>query len=116
MFAIVTPEPDTLISNTAGAIAAVTVVGKDWLEFAPRRDGCRRAIISSHELDEVRRLEPLVKILVSGEIAPEVRSRDGEMTEAQYLAALRRAGIDVGEGSERECQENGGLLTGINPP
>jgi len=55
------------------------------------------AIFSSHELDEVRRLEPLVKILVRGEIAAEVRSGDAEEIETTYLAALKKAGIGVAE-------------------
>jgi ABC-2 type transport system ATP-binding protein len=53
------------------------------------------AIICSHELDEVRRLEPTVKILVCGEVAAEITSGNGEMIEAAYLEALDRAGVGI---------------------
>jgi ABC-type multidrug transport system ATPase subunit len=61
------------------------------------RSGRCGAVVSSHELDEVRRLEPLVKILVRGEIAAEVRSGNADEIEAKYLAALKKAGIDIAE-------------------
>ena len=54
-------------------------------------------IVSSHELDEIRRLECLVKILVRGRVAAQVPSGDAEEIEAAYLAALKKAGTSLVE-------------------
>jgi len=52
------------------------------------RERGRAALVSSHELDEVRRLEPMVKILVSGRIVAETEGRDTTAIESAYLEAL----------------------------
>lgn len=58
-----------------------------------RRSGCG-AIISSHDLEEVSRLEPYVKIMVRGEIVDEMHSDDAVEVEAAYWGALWPASGD----------------------
>jgi hypothetical protein len=127
VFIVVTSEPESLVSTASGAEGAMTVVGEEWLDFAPRAGNklFLPALTLLREPGEIAfqwvgnlDLETLEKALedFSSGVDPEVPiPGEGDPVPKALMEALAARRIDAGQDGKGANTQSGTPVVFVDP-